>query len=263
MRTIAITGSASGMGLATADRLQDDGHRVIGVDLRDADVIADLSTPQGRQAAIAEMTDVAGGRLDGLVTYAGLGGLPDRAGSLVASVNYFGTVELLDGLRPLLAEGDEPAAVAVGSNSTTCQPNVPEDLIDALLEGDEDRARQLADGADSVNTYPATKVALTRWARRQAPTPEWAGAGITLNVVAPGLIDTALTQEQRHDETMGPLIDMFPLPLGRGGRPEEVAAFVAYLLGPDARFFCGSVLFVDGGTDALLRADSQPATWNP
>jgi len=42
------------------------------------------------------------------------------------------------------------------------------------------------------------------------------------------------------------------------GTPEELAAFVAFLLGPEARFFCGSVIFVDGGTDALMRADDHP-----
>ena len=47
MGTICVTGSASGMGAATAARLRDDGHRVIGVDQRDADVVADLSTREG------------------------------------------------------------------------------------------------------------------------------------------------------------------------------------------------------------------------
>ena len=47
MRTIAITGAASGMGAATKARLESDGHRVIGVDQRDADVVADLSSAEG------------------------------------------------------------------------------------------------------------------------------------------------------------------------------------------------------------------------
>lgn len=257
-RTVVVTGSASGMGAATRAVLEADGQRVIGVDLRDADVVADLSSPAGRQGAIDEIESLAGGALDGLVTWAGVAGLTDVPGSLLASVNYFGTVELLTGLRPLLATGDRPAAVAISSNSTTCQPGVPMDLVERLLDGDEAEARVAADVAGALVTYPATKIAVARWARRHAPTEEWAGAGITLNVVAPGAVETPMLDATRADVTIGAFIDSFPIPVGRKGRADELAAFVRFLLGPDARFFCGSVVFVDGGTDALLRADSVP-----
>ncbi|MEX3766300.1 NAD-dependent epimerase, partial [Mycolicibacterium fortuitum] len=78
MSTYAVTGSASGMGRAAAERLRTDGHRVIGIDLRDAEVIADLSTAQGRSDAAAEVLALAEGRLDGAVMAAGVGPLPDR-----------------------------------------------------------------------------------------------------------------------------------------------------------------------------------------
>ena len=111
------------MGAATRARLEADGQRVIGVDLRDAEVVADLGTPDGRQAAVDAVAELAGGSIDGLVTWAGVPGLTEGPpGSLLASVNYFGTVALLEGLRPLLAAGDRPAAVAISSNSTTVQP---------------------------------------------------------------------------------------------------------------------------------------------
>ncbi|MFA5884109.1 MAG: SDR family oxidoreductase [Acidimicrobiia bacterium] len=262
MGTICITGSASGMGAATAARLRDHGHTVIGVDVRDADVVADLGSPEGRAAAIAGVEAASSGTLDGFAPFAGIGGLPDRAGSLVASVNYFGTSVLLEGLRPLLATGTDPSVVVISSNSTTCQPDVPQDLIDAFLADDEPLAREIADGHGSVVTYPASKIALARWVRRHAVGPDWAGAGIRLNAVAPGLVDTALTAEQRADPTMAPLIAQFPIPLGRGGRPEELAALVEFLLGPDSTFFCGSVIWCDGGTDALLRGDDWPAVWH-
>ena len=67
-----------------------------------------------------------------------------------------------------------------------------------------------------------------------------------------------MLQATRDDERIGKFIDVFPVPVGRTGNPDELAAFVQFLLGPDARFFCGSVVFVDGGTDALLRADAIP-----
>jgi NAD(P)-dependent dehydrogenase (short-subunit alcohol dehydrogenase family) len=259
MRTIVVTGSASGMGAATKARLEGQGDRIIGVDLRDADVIADLGTTDGRDAAIAKVGELSGGAIDGLVTWAGLPGLTDRPGSLLASVNYFGTVAMLAGLRPLLANGTDAAAVAISSNSTTCQPGVPMDVVKLCLDGNEAGARDAADAASSIATYPATKTALAWWVRQQAPTAEWAGAGITLNAVAPGAVETPLLQASRSDKEIGHMIDAFPIPVGRKGTADELAAFVQFLLGPDARFFCGSVLFCDGGTDAQLRAVDFPA----
>ncbi|HMQ28212.1 MAG TPA: hypothetical protein PKA98_19640, partial [Acidimicrobiales bacterium] len=142
MGTIAITGSASGMGAATTARLRADGHTVIGVDLHDADVEADLGSPEGRQAAIDGVLAASGGVLDGFVPFAGLGPLPDRPDPIVVSVNYFGAITLLEGLRPALAAApDGAAAVAISSNSTTCQPGVPQTVVDACLAGDEDAAR--------------------------------------------------------------------------------------------------------------------------
>jgi len=261
--TIVVTGAASGIGAATSARLARDGHQVIGVDVHDADVLADLSTSDGRREAIDAVTARAGGSLDGLVTCAGLGPVPARAGSAIVSVNYFGTVELLDGLRPLLAAGHASAAVAISSNSTPCSPGVPDDIIELCRAGDEAGARARADEIGAMNgVYPASKVAVARWVRRHAVTAEWIGAGIRLNAIAPGMIDTAMIAEGRADPTVAPMLDLFPIPAGGPGRPEEVAAVVAFLLGPDSSLLCGSLVFADGGTDALLRTDDWPAPWD-
>ena len=256
--TIVVTGSASGIGEACQRRLAGGGARVFGVDLHDADVIADLGTPEGRRAAIEAVDRICGGRLEGVVTCAGVAGAPSRPGSLVTSVNYFGSVALLEGLRPLLARSATPAAVAISSNSTTIQPAIPAALVAACLGGDEGKASRSADEAGAVAAYAAAKLAIAHWVRRQAVSAEWAGSGIRLNAVAPGMVDTPLVAEP----DMAPLIEILPIPVGRPGRPEEIAALVDLLLGPDGGFFCGSVVLVDGGTEALLRPTDWPAAWD-
>ena len=194
------------------------------------------------------------------MTCAGLAGLPGRAGSLLASVNYFGTVDVLEGLRPLLSPGG--AAVAISSNSTTVQPAIPADLVEACLRHDEELSAQIADARGSLVTYPATKLAVAHWVRRNATGPDWAGSGLRLNAIAPGMIDTPMVAGLRADAKAGPMLDMLPIPAGRPGRAEEIAAVVDLLLSPDGAFFCGSVVFCDGGSDALLRTNDWPAPWD-
>jgi NAD(P)-dependent dehydrogenase (short-subunit alcohol dehydrogenase family) len=229
-------------------------------------VVADLGTVAGRAHAIAAITDACGGTLGGLVTCAGLAGASWRPGSLLASVNYFGSVELMTGLRPLLRTGDADgpggAAVAISSNSTTVQPDIPMGVTAACLDHDEARARRLADEVGSLRTYPASKLAIAHWVRRQATGPDWAGSGRRLNAIAPGMIETPMVADMRADPDVGPLLEMLPMPVGRTGRPDEIAALIEFLLGPNGAFFCGSVLFCDGGSDALLRTTAWPAPWD-
>ena len=243
-------------------RLSAAGSRVVGVDRHDTDIVADLGTPEGRSAAISAVASACGGELSGVVTCAGLAGSPHRNGSLLAAVNFFGTVELLTAWRPLLAAGGGGSAVAISSNSTTVQPGIPADLVEAFLAHDEPQARDLADKVGSMATYPASKMAVAHWVRRNATGPDWAGAKVRLNAIAPGMIETPMVTGMRGDPEVGPLLDMLPMPVGRTGRPEEIAALVELLLGPDGGFFCGSVVFCDGGSDALLRTTDWPAAWD-
>jgi NAD(P)-dependent dehydrogenase (short-subunit alcohol dehydrogenase family) len=264
-RSAVVTGAASGIGRATAARLGTAGFRVIGIDRPGTgdDVVvveADLSLVDERRRAVDEAKGLADGTLAAIVTCAGLAGSPDRKGSLLSSVNYFGTVEVLGGLRPLLPPGG--AAVAISSNSTTVQPDIPLAVVEACLAGDEARAGAVADEGTSIAAYAASKIAVAHWVRAQATGPEWAGAGLRLNAVAPGMIDTPMVAAMRADERTGPMLDALPIPLGRPGRPEEVAALIEFLVGPDSTFFCGSVVFCDGGSDALLRTRDWPAAWD-
>ncbi len=251
MRVIAVTGSASGIGAALRTRLEGAGQRVLGVDLRDADVTADLGTPAGRTAAIAAIGAASGGGLDGLVACAGLGPQVEPWPTIV-SVNYFGAQAVLAGLRETLTHGDQPAAVVVSSNSSTV-PGADGPLVAACLDGDEAEARRLAAAAGGHPAYAGSKLALTRWMRRQAP--DWARLGVRLNAVAPGPVRTPLLEGGLAHPIYGPAIRNFPVPTGGFGTPEQVAAAIAFLLAPESAFCSGAVLFVDGGTDALLRPD--------
>jgi NAD(P)-dependent dehydrogenase (short-subunit alcohol dehydrogenase family) len=260
-RTIVITGSGSGIGAATRTVLEAEGAQVIGVDLQGAEIEADLSLPEERERTIREIESRCDGALDGIVPCAGIMGTK-FAGSQIVSVNYFGTVVLLDALRPLLAKGAEPTVVAISSNSTTLSPNVYQDLIDACLEGDEKRAGSLAD-EQGFMAYAASKTALSHWVRRNAVTHDWAGNRIRLNAVAPGRTRTAMDEAMMKDEVLSKFVQELPIPVGQPAESREIADFIAFLMGPKARFFCGSILFCDGGTDALTRPDAWPVGQTP
>ena len=86
MGTIVVTGSAAGIGAATKRRLESAGHRVIGIDLRDAAIEADLATAEGRGHAIDAALEACGGKLDGFVPCAGVAGT--ASSELAVRVNY-------------------------------------------------------------------------------------------------------------------------------------------------------------------------------
>jgi NAD(P)-dependent dehydrogenase (short-subunit alcohol dehydrogenase family) len=258
MRTAVVTGSASGLGAAIAARLVDEGWRVIGVDLRGADIEADLASAAGRTTMVAAVTELLGGAtsdevaLDGLVACAGLG--PHIADhGLIVSVNTFGMLATLDGLYPLLQRGESPAAVAIASNSMGIIPP-DEALYAACLAGDEVAARAAAEAIDGSTVYGTSKRAVAVGMRQRAGA--WGEAGVRLNAVAPGPVETPLLQATIDDPELGPLVDALPIPLGRRAQPAEIAGSVAFLLGPDAALVHGSILWADGGTDALLRPDA-------
>lgn len=256
-RTYLITGSASGIGAATAALLTSQGHRVIGVDVRDADIIADLTTHEGREALVTHARELSGGTLDAVIANAGLA----TESTATVAVNYFGAIATLEGLRPLLSGSDAPRAVATASMASLFP--VDDELVDACLAHDEPaalhRAKELLDAGQGGLIYGSTKRALVRWIRRNAATPEWAGAGIPLNGIAPGVIATAMTaQYTETDEARKAILDMVPMPLNGIAEASSVAHLLAYLTSVENTHLCGQVVFIDGGSDVVIRGES---TW--
>jgi NAD(P)-dependent dehydrogenase (short-subunit alcohol dehydrogenase family) len=77
---------------------------------------------------------------------------------------------------------------------------------------------------------------------------------VRINAIAPGATQTALFQETLDDAEIGPFVADFPVPVGRRGTVDDIAEAVWFVL-VEATFMVGSVVFVDGGSDAQLRPD--------
>lgn len=258
-RTYVVTGAASGIGKATAELLTQRGDRVIGVDLRGTEVEADLSTPEGCAAMVAAVDAASGGAIDVVIANAGLSS-PTVA---TAAVNYFGAVATLEGLRPLMAASSAPRAVATASMASLFPPD--DALLEHMLAGDRDaslvRAQELVDAGPEIANliYGTSKRALARWIRRNAATPAWAGAGIPLNAVAPGIVATPMTADLTSTaEARDALLQVVPMPLNGIFGPNDVAELLIWLTSVENAHLCGQVVFIDGGSDVVIRGDS---TW--
>ena len=253
-RTYAVTGATSGIGAATVRYLRERGGRVIACDVGDADVVGDLTTSEGRAALVDGVTRLTGGRIDAIVANAG-GGPPQT----MLSLNFFGAVATLEGLRPLLAASPAPRAVMVSSVSSFAQFDPA--LIEACLAGDECAAtaaagQALAAGKGPLCLYGSAKHALNRWCRRVAAEPQWAGAAIPLNVIAPGVIDTPAAAPILSDpDRRAQIGSMVPMRGAYPGSPEQLAAIVAWCVSAENALMTGQILFVDGGFECLTRGE--------
>ena len=256
MGIFVVTGSASGIGAATVDLLTDAGHQVVGVDLHEAEVIADLATVDGRATALDEIARRAPEGLDGAVVAAGIGP-HERPLDRILSVNYFGALACVDGLSDAVASRGG-ATVVVCSNSAGITPVDDLAFFPALAQEDEPTAVRLVGELEGellgALVYGASKLALGRAVRRRAP--QWGAAGARLNAVAPGPVMTPLLQGSYDDPELGPLVDALPVPWGAPPfAADRIARVIDFLLSPASAPVHGSILFADGGTDALLRPD--------
>lgn len=265
-RTYVITGAASGIGAATTRYLRERGAVVIACDLHDAEVSADLATSEGRAELVDAVARRSRGKVDAIIANAG-GGPPQTS----LQLNFFGAVATLEGLRPFLKNSPAPRAVAVSSIASFSPTD--KGLVEACLSLDESSAiaaaREFATKIAPLDAmtpaqglkvgldlYSNAKHALNCWCRRAAVKPEWAGAGIPLNVVAPGFIDTPgaayIFADPERSAAMRPMVPMygaFP------GRPEQMAATLAWCVSPENSLMTGQIVFVDGGAECLIRGE--------
>ena len=256
-RTYVITGAASGIGAATSALLKERGARVIGVDMHDADVEADLGTPAGRKDAADRTIQLSGGRIDAIIPCAGL----MRANIQTVSVNFFGVTEFLVDLCPILGKSYAPR-VAMPSSVASLLPNSPE-LVEAMLSGDEANSLKIAQGLvdqgreEAGLIYGSTKRAISRWVRRESIKPEWAGAGIPINAVGPGIVETPMVGKLLATEESRAATDaLIPMPLNHHLKPRQVSYLLAWLTSEENSHITGQTIYIDGGSDALLRGDN-------
>lgn len=245
-----VTGADSGLGEAVAERLAARGEVITCGMGGSVDVRADLTTSAGRDHLIERIQSRGQRRLDGLIAAAGMGS--PRAETV--ALNYFGTIAVLEGLRESLARSEAASAVVVSSSSTLNRGSPT--ILRACLRGDETKAlaaahRLMRTGRGS-QIYRSSKIALNHWVRRAAVSPEWAGRGVVLNAVAPGIIATDVVM-RTWERDRGLLETALPQPLGIPGPVEPVADLLVYLASPENRFMTGQIIYCDGGTDALTR----------
>lgn len=252
MRTYAMTGGATGIGAELKRQLQAAGHKVISVDIKEGDVIADLSTTAGRQAAIDGVRKLAPDGLDAFIPCAGLPPVV-KPFSLIARVNYFAVVATVAGLRDLVAK--KKGSVLIVSSNSAPMIGADDAFVQACLAGDEDAACAAVDARDGQTAYGGSKRAITMWMRRHVV--EYAASGVRMNAVAPGITMTPLTERVMADKDYGPAIKQFGemVPVGINAQPADIANVMRFMLSDEAKYLCGSVFFVDGGSDAMLRPD--------
>lgn len=248
-RVAIITGAAKGIGAATARRFAEQGVRVVLADKDPAVIETAASIGAGRALALAlDLTDRdagarlataaldAFGRLDILVNNAGIGG----SKSLMASDD-----DLLDRLietnltavlrvtRAIIPHLTRPGGRIVNVSSSFGLVGYP-----------------------GTTGYAVAKAGIAHFTRQLAG--ELAPEGILVNCVAPGVVETAMTEQRLKDPHYRKL-QVDPTPVGRVGRPEEIAAVIAFLASPEASYVCGAVVPVDGGYVAARHIPREAA----
>lgn len=255
MGIYVITGGTTGIGAQVRRMLVEEGHEVFNLDFKGGDYLADLSKPEGRKGAIEAVFAKYPDGIDGLICNAGVG--PVFPVTTIFSLNFFASTQIAEGLRPLLKK-KRGCCVVTSSNSIT-NHTVREDWVDMLTNvNDEERVLEIAkDIPDNLrpHAYSSSKHALARWVRRVSPS--WATDGLRINAVAPGNTTTPMTKGMTEAQMDAALLIPIPTRYGRKEflDAEEIANGIVFLASKKASGINGTILFIDGGIDALLRSE--------
>jgi 3-oxoacyl-[acyl-carrier protein] reductase len=216
-----VTGGTRGIGAAIAQRLRDEGWTVATLSRNGADVSADVSDPEAVRQAFEQVRA--------------------NYGPVLVLVNNAGVRE--DGLAIRMSPDAWQRVVDVNlSGAFHCTRQALDDMLKARWGRVVNVSSVVAErGNPGQANYAAAKAGLLGFTRTIAR--EMARKGITCNAVTPGVIETDMTADVADDLKA-------VVPAGRVGRPEEVAAAVAFLAGEDAAYVNGATLPIDGGLGA-------------
>jgi NAD(P)-dependent dehydrogenase (short-subunit alcohol dehydrogenase family) len=244
-KTAVVTGGSSGIGLATAVRLADEGAYVFVTGRRAAELEAAVTTI-GPDRSIGVVGDIA--KLEDLDRlYVAVGTRERGLDVLVANaaVGSFVTLE-----QTTEEHFDQTFGINVRGTLFTVQKALPllNDGASVILTGSTAADR----GMEAFGAYSASKAAVRSFARTWSN--ELKGRGIRVNVVSPAWIETPGGTAAFGDEETARAIKeqvAATVPKGRMGQPEEAAAVVAFLASEQSSYVVGNNLYVDGGTNQV------------
>jgi NAD(P)-dependent dehydrogenase (short-subunit alcohol dehydrogenase family) len=239
-RIAVVAGGGSGIGSATVERLLSEGARVAVLDL-------DASAWHGRDGCLALTVDVR----DETSVQGAIDGVLAEWGRIDVLVNSVG-LELVAGvLDTTVEQWDRVVNTNIRGFFLTTKAALPH--LQLTRGTIVNVASQLAlVGAKHFSAYTASKAAVLGFTRSVAL--EVAADGVRVNAVCPGAVDTPLLQRQFAGGRQGPqgtLDDLISMhPLGRLGRPDEIARAIVFLASEESSFMTGSTMVVDGGYTA-------------